>query len=242
MTLLSIAHGVADETKGARPATIAGNADPAAQQYLRLINKVGTRLMQIYAWNILRAENAFTAPGTETLITASNMPSDFDRFVPETFWDRDSNNLLSGPISAVEWNGLKVQTFSSQNKKFIYRGGAVLTQPIFASGVNLAFEYISNLWATDTTGVTGKTAMSVDTDLSKFDDELMIALTKYEWLEDEGQPSGKAAQDARDALDRLTGNDASSENIAVAADIFAQNTRHFDGAPKASRASYGGDF
>ena len=84
--------------------------------------------------------------------------------------------------------------------------------------------------------------MSVDTDLSKFDDELMIALTKYEWLEDEGQPSGKAAQDARDALDRLTGNDASSENIAVAADIFAQNTRHFDGAPKASRASYGGDF
>jgi hypothetical protein len=242
MTLLSICQSVADETKGARPATIAGNSDPAAQQLLRLVNKVGVRVMQIYTWNILRKENAFTSPGGETLISAANMPSDFDRFVPETFWDRSSNNLLSGPVSPVEWNGLKVQTFSSQNKKFIYRGGNVLTQPVFDAGVNLAFEYVSNEWATDTTGATGKTKMTVDTDLTLFDEDMMIAIVKYEWLEDEGLPSGKAAMDAGDALDRLTGNDAATDNIAVTGDIFAQNTRHFEGSPKASRASYGGDF
>lgn len=242
-TLLEIANGVADETKGPRPATIAGNTDPAAQQMLRLINKVGTRVMQIYAWNIIRKEETVTAPGGETLISAANMPTDFDRFVPECFWDRSSNNLLSGPVSAVEWNGLKVQTFSSQNKKFIYRGGAVLTQPEFDNGVSLAFEYISNEWATDTTGATGKSKMDTDTDISLFDENMMIAIVKYEWLKDEGMPeAGPASLDAKDALDALTSNDAASEDIAVTGDIFAQNSRHFEGSPKASRASYGGDF
>jgi len=242
MTLLSISNAVADEVKGPRPATIAGNTDPAAQQMLRLINKVGTRLMRLYDWNILRKESTITAPGTETLVSAANMPVDFDRFVPETFWDRDTNNLLSGPVTPVEWNGLKVQTFSSQNKKFIFRAGAILTQPVFDSGVNLAYEYTSNYWCTDTTGATGKTAMTVDTDVAVLDEELIIAITKYEWLKDEGQPYQEAARDAGDALDMLTTNDAASDNIVVPGDIFAQNTRHFEGAPKASRASYGGDF
>jgi len=106
----------------------------------------------------------------------------------------------------------------------------------------MAFEYIKNTWCTDTTGVTFKTAMSVDTDEALFDDDMMIAIVKFEWLEDEGQPSNKAAREAGEALDRLTGNDASSSGIAIAGDIFAQNSRHFSGTPKASRSQYGGYF
>jgi hypothetical protein len=242
MTLLSIANAIADETKGPRPVTIAGNTNPDAQNILRIINKVGTRLMKVYTWNILSKEEAFTASGVEVLLAAASMPTDFDRFIDETFWDRDSNNLISGPITAVEWNGLKVQTFSSQNKKFIYRGGDILTQPVFASGVNCAFEYISKNWVDIAATGTPKAAMTIDTDISLLDDELVIAVAKYEWLKDEGQPFNAAAMDAKDMLDMLTDNDASSQNIAVTGDIFAQNTRHFEGAPKASRASYGGDF
>lgn len=242
MTLLSIANGIADETKGPRPATIAGNTDPAAQNILRIINKVALRLSRIYAWNILRKEHTFTASGNEIVITAANMPTDFDRFIPETFWDRDSNNLLSGPVSAVEWNGLKVQTFSSQNKKFIYRGGDILTQPQFDSGVNLAFEYASKNWCDIAAGGSTKSAMTIDTDTSFLDEDMIIAVSKYEWLKDEGQPWQAAAREAKESIDLLTDNEAASENIAVAADIFALNSRHFEGSPKASRASYGGDF
>ena len=161
MTLLSIANSVADETKGPRPETIASNTDPAAQNILRLINKVGKRLQKAYAWNIITKEGTVTAPGVETLIASAALPSDFDRIIPETFWDRGSNNLISGPISAVEWPGLRVQTYSSQNK---------------------------------------------------------------------------------DHFDLLVKSDEMSADVLVSADIFAQNTRHFTGDPKASRASYGGDF
>lgn len=240
-TLLDIATAVADETKGPRLANIAQNSDPDAQNMLRLVNKVGTRLMRMYDWNILRDEEIVSATGDEILIPSASMPTDFDRFVPETFWDRSTNNLLSGPVSPIEWNGLKVQTFSSQNKKFIFRGGAVLTQPIFDSGVDLAFEYISNFWCENSSGA-GLVAMTSDTDVIRLDSELTISIVKYEWLVSEGQPTSAAVAEARDMIARLINNDASSENILVAADIFAQNTRHFAGAPKASRASYGGDF
>lgn len=240
MTLLSIANAVADETHGPRPATIAGNTDPDAQNMLQLINKVGKRLMRIYPWNELRKEQTFTSIAAETQTGA--IPTDFDRFVAETCWNRASNNLISGPISPVEWNGLKTQTYNSNTQKFIYRGGAFSTTPALDAGSTIAYEYIMKNWATDTTGATPKAAMSVDTDLSLLDDDLIIAFVKFEWLKDQGQPYQDAQRDAKMALDMLTGNDAATSNIAVVGDIFAKDTRHFDGTPKTSRTNSGGYY
>ena len=87
MSLLTIANAVADETKGPRPETIATNTDPAAQNILRLINKVAIRMMLVYNWNILRKEHAFSASGNEIVLASANIPADFNRFVTETFWD-----------------------------------------------------------------------------------------------------------------------------------------------------------
>ena len=240
MSLLTVANAVADETKGPRPATIIGNVDPSAQNMLRMINRCGYKLMLSYPWSILRTEATVTAPGVETLI--STMPTDFNRFVPETMWDRGTNNLVSGPVKPVEWNGLKVQTFSSQNKKFIYRGGSVLTQPVIDSGVTVAYEYVSKNWVDIAATGTPKGSMTIDTDVSRIDEELLIACVCYSWLDADGQPAATAFQYFRDMFDMITGNDGGSDPILVTADIFSLNSRHHDGQPKASRSSYGGDF
>lgn len=242
MTLLTIANNIADETKGPRPVTIAGNADPAAQNILRIINKCGVKLALAYDWNILRVEDTITAPGTETLVTAANMPADFGRFVPETMWDRDSNNLISGPITPVEWNGLKVQTSSSQNKKFIFRGGAILTTPLIGSGVTVAYEYIKKNWCDIAAGGTEKAAFTIDSDVALIDEELLTRYAAYEWLATEGQPFQLAMKSFEDYFTTLTDTEGATANVAVVADIFGQNSRHFEGSPKASRSSYGGDY
>ena len=242
MTLLTIANAIADDTKGPRPATIEANTNPDAQNILRIINKVGFTLMKKYPWNILRTEHTFTAPGVETILAAAARPSDFDRFVAETFWNRDDNNLLSGPVSPVEWAGLKVQTFSSQNKKFTDRGGDILTQPVVESGANMAFEYVKKNWVDIAAGGGEKAAFTLDTDVALLDEELLARGGTYVWLKSEGQPFDDAKRDFKEYFDYVTGNEIASGNVAVTADLFAQNTRHFTGDPKASRASYGGDF
>ena len=241
MTLLTIANAVADETKGPRPETIASNTDPAAQNILRLINKVGSRLQKSFAWNILTKESTVTAGGSETLIAAASLPGDFDRIIPETFWDRGTNNLISGPVSAVEWQGLKVQTYDSQNKKYRYRGGDIITSPAVASGSTCAFEYVSTQWVRKADG-TSKSSMTIDTDYTVLSEELMIYGTVFEWLDAEGQPSSNAARQYLDEFNLLVSADETSANILTSGDIFSQNSRHFTGEPRASRASYGGDF
>lgn len=242
MTLLSIADDIAYETSGPNPATIIGNTNQDAQNYLRLINKVGKRLQLSYAWDILTKQHTFTSVALEAQTTATPIPTDFGRFIPETCWDRSTNNLISGPISAVEWQGLKVQTYSSQNKKFRYRGGVFLTSPVLPAGNTIAYEYVNINWCDVAATGTEKTAMTLDTDITIIDEELVTLGAIYEFLLQQDQPWQMAAQAYENRFNTLVDNDAASGNIGVVGDIFAQNTRHFDGTPKASRASYGGDF
>lgn len=235
MTLLTICNAIADYTSGPRPASIAGNTNPDAQTYLRIVNKVGKKLMKIYPWNILRKENTFTAPGTETLVAAASMPSDFDRFIPESFWDRSTSVLLSGPISAQEWAGLKASSYTGDNPKFTYRGGIILAIPTVSSGDSMAFEYISSKYLTDAAGATPKVAFTVDTDVALLDEELIALAATYDWMVSEGLPAQGAFADFKNYFDMLQENEHASENIIVTADIFAQASRHSTGTPVASR-------
>lgn len=240
MTLLSISNAVADETNGPRPVTVASNTDPAAQKILRTINKVGIAIMKTFPWEILTKEHTLTAPGTETVIAAASMPSDYDRLIPETFWDRSSNNLISGPISPVEWAGLKVQdTLPIDNKKFRFRGGDLLVLPVLGNTASLAFEYVSGLWCDVAAADTPKAAMTIDTDITIIDEELLIYGTAFQWLASEGQPAGVVGTQFKDHFDTLIRNEDASPDIMIAGDIFGTFSRHFTGAPTGSNLFYG---
>ena len=63
-----------------------------------------------------------------------------------------------------------------------------------------------------------------------------------EYLAGEGQPYTKALRDFTDYFDRVTNIEVADGGVAAVADIFALNSRHFEGSPKPSRASYGSDF
>ena len=229
MTLLTIAVAAADEIGIDRPSSVISNPQPHVQKLLRYSNKVGTQLMKKVAWQVLRKEQTFTSVATET--QTSILPSDFDRFVPETFWDRSASVLISGPISSVEWQGLKANSYSiSANPKFVYRGDAVLVIPTLAAGNTLAFEYVSNQWC-ESSGGTGQSSWAADTDVGVIDEELITRGLKYTYLTDEGLPNASAATEFEDYFNTLLENDQPNAGVMVAADIFGIGSRHFSGAP-----------
>lgn len=233
MTLLTICQGIADEVNALRPDTIIGNTDPDAQKLLRIANKVGTRLMKAFPWQDLRKEQTFT--GIAGAEQTGIIPSDFDRFVPETFWNRSSSRLISGPISPVEWQGLKAISYSGYENKFIYRGGSVFIVPDLAGGESLAFEYVSDQWC-QSSGGTGQTAWAADTDVGVIDEELMTLGGIYQFLVSESLPVGSAANDYMEMFDRLAENDQPSSRVASVGDIFG-NARHFTGTPPVNTSS-----
>lgn len=233
MTLLSICIAAADEIGIDRPSSVIGNPSPTAQKLLRYANKVGKRLMKGYAWEVLRKEVTFTSVGSET--QTGILPSDFDRFVAETFWNRSTETLVSGPVSPVQWQGLKALGYSG-DPKFALRGGNVLILPQLSAGATLAFEYVSNLWC-QSSGGTGQTAWAADTDVGVLDEELLTLALKFTYLTDEGLPNAQAAEEFTDYLNTLLDNDQPNAGILVAADIFG-GQRHFTGAPAVGRSVY----
>jgi hypothetical protein len=229
MTLLSIAQDAADEIGIFRPGAIASSTDPDAQKLFRLANKVGYSLMRVYSWQFLTKERTFTAISGET--QTDILPSDFDRFIPEAFWDRSASRLMIGPISEVQWQGLKAASFQDSTlRRFIYRGGVINVIPAFAGGESLAFSYVSKNWAA-AADATAQSKFLADTDTTLFDEDLFTAGLIYEYLKSEGLPMDMARQEYNDQFDRLIQNDQPNAQVLVAGDLFGTSSRHFDGVP-----------
>jgi hypothetical protein len=228
MTLLSICTDAADEIGITQPSSVVGNTAPDSQKLLRYANKVGRRLMKTVPWQIARKEQTFTALGQSE--QTSILPSDFDRFIPETFWDRTNLFLVSGPITSVEWQGFVAGSYSdTSNRKFIYRGGSVFILPAPAGGETLAFEYVSKNWC-QSSGAVAQTAWAADTDTGILDEELMTYALIYEYLLSEGLPFEAAAGQYKRYFDILIDSDQPTAGVMVSADIFGGG-RHFTGVP-----------
>jgi hypothetical protein len=228
MTLLTICQDAADELKISRPSAVVGSSQTDSQLLFRYANRVGLRLMKSVAWQAIRMEKTFTGLAGET--QTGILPADFDRFVPETFWDRTNVHLVTGPIGAVQWQGLKANSYSDDTRpKFIYRGSDVLIIPALGGGESLAFEYVSQNWA-QSSGGTGRAKFQADTDTALLSEELITLGVKLLYLTDDGQPNATAQADFEDYLNNLIQNDQPGAGILLAADIFGGG-RHFSGAP-----------
>lgn len=193
--------------------------------------------MKRYAWQILRKEATFTAVSGE--LQAGIIPADFDRFVSETFWDRGNERMISGPITAVEWQSRKAVSYNGPYRKFIYRGGQVFVFPPLGGGEPCAYEYVSKNWV-DTTGdgAGDAAAFQADSDSTLLDSELLVFGIVYAWLLDEGQPTApRRLKDFEDRLTLLVRQDQPNARILAAGDIFGRG-RHFTGAPMAAEEFY----
>lgn len=181
---------MSDETGlGASPTTVIGNNDLYVKKCLALLNKVGKELTT-YDWQVLTKEQTFTTDGTGDYTRAAIFTDgDFDRYVNNTDWDR-SNQRKMQLVTAPEWQVIKssVSTVVGIVRYYREKGNTVYIEPD-ASGDTVVFEYYSNYWITDSTGVTSKGAFTVDTDLVKFPEYLVELGLKYKLKAGEGLPA-----------------------------------------------------
>ena len=134
---------------------------------------------------------AATATATAASLTFSQvmyaLPSDYDRLIDRTEWDKSQFWELLGPGSAQQWQWLK-SGYIAVGPRASFRVLASLFQvyPPLAATDYLGFEYVSNQWVAATGAALSKTAYAVDTDTSIFPDRLMIAGLKMRFTESLG--------------------------------------------------------
>lgn len=131
-----------------------------------------------------------TATATGTTFTLGKvkyaMPSDYDRKIDRTDWDKTKHWEMLGPETAQQWEWL-LSGYISTGPRIRYRilGGYYQIWPMVTSGDTLGFEYVSNAWAADSGG-TAKSSFTADTDACIFPPRLMVLGLKKKYFEVKG--------------------------------------------------------
>lgn len=214
MTLLSCVQEVQKRLIGQRPTTAASSTDPTVLQLVGLVNQVGQALADAFDWQVLRREHTFTTTATET--QADGLPTDYGRFCDETMYNRTKIREVLGPLSVQEWQSQKALTGTVLFDAFTIRGGSFLMIPVPAAGQTIAYEYITKNWATDTTGSTGKTAMTVDTDLFRLDEEMVTLGVMASFLAGKGLPYAEEFRNFQTRMLNLQARDGGRRTLDYA--------------------------
>lgn len=113
-----------------------------------------------------------------------SLPSDFDRMIADTTWNRTNFWKARGSRTSQVWQGLQggiVMSLWPDQYRLIGNKLRLHTAP--STSYHFAYEYVSNFWVMATGSTTPtKSLFSVDTDTCVFPDDLMQAGLKYYFL------------------------------------------------------------
>lgn len=169
MSLLTMIQDCAVKIGINRPSSVIGNNDTEALELLAFAQEEGKELVRRGDWQILQKENTFTSLAAEQ---QAALPSDFDHFVNETFWNRSRRIQFFGPLTPKEWQYIKSTTASVVTDTFRFRGNYILLNPVPAAGQTMVYEYISKNWCQDSSNV-AQSSWAADTDTGILDERLM---------------------------------------------------------------------
>jgi len=112
------------------------------------------------------------------------MPTDFDRMISDTNWDRTNHWRNLGTKTSQEWQWLQggIISVGPRERYRIYNNRLRIFQAL-TSIYTFAFEYVSNYWVMSAAATAGdKGAFTLDTDTTIFPDDLMLAGLKFYFL------------------------------------------------------------
>lgn len=191
-TLLQIVQTAADRIGIQRPTSVIGSSNQQVRELLTYATQEGNELMKAVPWQELTKEYTFTTVQADAQ-GANSLPSDWNRVLNDSMYNRTLSRKINGPITAQEWQLRKAFiTASSIDYWFRIRGGQILMTPQPSAGNSIYYEYITNQYVLDTDGTTTKQGFTADTDTVRFTgddsngDELMALGIRWRFLKAKG--------------------------------------------------------
>lgn len=162
-----------------------------------------------------------TATGTTFLLgkVKYSLPSDYDRLIDRTDFDKTKHWEMIGPETPQQWEWLQ-SSFISTGPRIRFRllGGLFQIWPMITTGDVLGFEYVSNGWAASSTG-TVQTSFLADTDTCIFPDRLMVLGVKLKFWQIKGFDTSIFERDYAMELSIAKANESGSKNLSMAPEL-----------------------
>lgn len=167
---------------------------------------------------------AATATATGVSLTFSQvlfaLPSDFDRMIDSTHWDKSKHWQMLGPETAQQREWLRSGYISTGPRiRYWQMGGYVQIWPPLGADEVLSYEYVSKWWilaTSPTTQAPTKELFTVDTDTCIFPDPLMRSIIKLKYFEAKGFDTTALYREYMMQRDLAFAHDAGSPNLSMA--------------------------
>lgn len=214
MSLLTLVQDAAGLLSLTRPSSVIGSNDLTTRQIFAIAIQACQSLNRKW-WQVMMREQTFVTIADTAQTNA--LPDDFDRFVPDSFFNRTQKRQIVGPVSPQDWQRIQSNGPTSNIViGFRQRDGSFLLTPAPAAGETIAFEYISTKWARSADLATAKTRWDVDTDTSYFNEWLITLDIVWRWRKTKGLPYAEDHDTWKSYRDTLLGNDGGPGEINAA--------------------------
>jgi hypothetical protein len=144
------------------------------------------------------------------------MPSDYQRMVNKTQYNKSNRWSVIGPKDAQEWQWLKASYVTTGPRmRFRIAGNKFVVWPMPTAQVILGFEYQSGSWVVAADG-SYKTKFSADTDTSIFPDRLLVLGTKLKYFQIKGFDTTSLQADFAREVSKFKAQDAGADTLSLA--------------------------
>ena len=222
MALLQICQNVARSVGGLEiPTSIVNNSNPTAETLLGCAQLAGKSIAKQRgkwgAWTMLIKEYTFTTDGSADYA----LPSDYDRLLTDTAWDRSNYWELRGTLSPAQWQmykssvlGSSVSLRSRMRIRNVSGTRMFSLDPTPASGVSMVYEYVSKNWC-QSSGGSGQTAWAADTDTGILDEYLIELDTLWRVLNRMGMAYAEEKEEAEQQIELALAGDGGAPKLSL---------------------------
>lgn len=145
------------------------------------------------------------------------MPTDYQRSVNKTQYNKTNRWSVIGPKTAQEWQWIKA-SYITTGPRMRYRimGNEFVVWPAaYGANVVLGFEYQSDAWVIAADG-TDKQRATADSDTFLFPDRLLVLGTKLKYFEIKGFDTTTLYSDYNRELSKFKAQDAGADTLSMA--------------------------
>lgn len=194
--------------------SVSAAGQPAAQRVVSITNATTLEM---------EMQSTLTAVATPIIFARDTytIPSDFDRYISHTWWDRTNHWMLMGPQSPQfdQWQRSGIVTTGPRLRwrqigvrPTVFR---LWPPPTSASTPDaLVFEYVNDGWVLHIDGSFGN-KFTADTDISLLNDQMLILGVKWRMWAIKGFEYGSMQQEYIDFVNREKARDGGMPDLAM---------------------------
>lgn len=214
MTLLTIIRTACDLLSITRPTAVVNSTDQQIRQLYALANEEGADLASSFNWQKLVREYTFLTTADPVQIAA--VPDDWDRFMPNSFWNRTQIRPVYGPITPQRWQAIKAMPQVGYIwPAFRQRDDEYLMTPTPPEAQTIAYEYSSKNWALSAADEP-LPQFENDTDTTYLSEQLITYGIRWRWKAAKGLPYGEEMKTYETQKAQVQARDGGSTAITTA--------------------------